>query len=473
MQHLGDAPGEALELGGKLFNLERARPEYIFLFFAVLAGLTLLVMVTPFAGGNERMNYQRAVLIADGHVQIAPAAMPGGIQQMLELTDKLLPEGTEAPYRFTPEQGAQLRSIRLERERPAIVPPNAIAVLHPIAYLPQVPVMAAGMRLDLSPLTLFWLGRVAGLAVGVVLTFWAIRIAPRNRYLLAAVALMPQMLFSRTTLDADQLTNGVAFLFLSLLMRELVEEGPMRARRLVALAATAFVFAQAKSAYLLLPLLALAIPAERFASRRHRVFAMALIMLPGLIGSVAWMLTLRNGYFAHAAYQTWSGVVVPDRQVQAVLSSPLGYVEVLLRTVFTTAFIPKAIFDFLGAFGPPVSVPLWFDLAIINLFVALLVAEPQIAGGPLDRLPVRLAAGGLSLVSVVIILTLLYVQWTRVGAPLIDGFNGRYLYPLAPLAVLMVRGKGEPLFRFSAAHWLCVAGVLSLGATLWVTAQTY
>lgn len=460
-------------MGGELFKLERARPEYIFLFFAMLAGLALLVMITPFAGGNERMNYQRAVLIAGGHVQIAPAALPGGIQQILELTDKLLPEGTATRFRFTPEQDQQLRSIRLERDRPAVVPPNAIAVLHPVAYLPQVPAMAAGMQLDLSPLQLFWLGRAAGLAVGIMLTFWAIRVAPRNRYLLAAVALMPQMLFSRTTLDADQLTNGLAFLFLALLMREIVEEGRIPARRIAALAITAFLFAQAKSAYLLLPLLALAIPAERFESARQRTGAMVLIMLPGLIGSLAWMLILRHGYFAEAAYQTWSGIVVPDRQVQAVLSSPLDYVAVLLRTVFTTAFIPKAIFDFLGAFGPPVSVPLWFDLAIINLFVALLVAEPQVAGGKLDRAPLRLAAAGLSLVSVVIILTLLYVQWTRVGAPVIDGFNGRYLYPLAPLAVLMARGRGEPLLRLSAAHWLCVAGVLSVGATLWTTAQTY
>lgn len=460
-------------MGGELFKLERARPEYIFLFFAVLAGLALLVMITPFAGGNERMNYQRAVLIAGGHVQIAPAPMPGGIQQILELTDKLLPEGTATRFRFTPAQNQQLRSIRLERDRPAVVPPNAIAVLHPVAYLPQVPAMAAGMQLDLSPLQLFWVGRAAGLAVGIMLTFWAIRVAPRNRYLLAAVALMPQMLFSRTTLDADQLTNGLAFLFLALLMREIVEEGRIPARRIAALAITAFLFAQAKSAYLLLPLLALAIPPERFESARQRTGAMVLIMLPGLIGSLAWMLILRHGYFAEAAYQTWSGIVVPDRQVQAVLSSPLDYVAVLLRTVFTTAFIPKVIFDFLGAFGPPVSVPLWFDLAIINLFVALLVAEPQVAGGKLDRAPLRLAAAGLSLVSVVIILTLLYVQWTRVGAPVIDGFNGRYLYPLAPLAVLMVRGRGAPLFRLSAAHWLCVAGVLSVGATLWTTAQTY
>jgi len=459
--------------GGELGKFERARPEYIFLFFAVLGGLALLAMITPFAGGNERMNYQRAVLLAGGHVQVAPAAMPGGIEQILEFTGKLFPEGPASRFRLTPEQDRQLRSIPLQRDRPALVPPNAIAVLHPVAYLPQAPVMAAGMQLDLSPLQLFWLGRAAGLVAGILLTFWAIRVAPRNGYLLAALALMPHVLFSRTTLDADQLTNGVAFLLFALLLREIAEAGPIATRRVAVLALAAFVFAQAKSAYLLLPLLALFIPSERFESPRRRALVLSLILLPGLVGSLAWMLILRHGFFAHAAYETWSGIVVPDRQVQAVLGSPLGYLEVLFRTVFTTAFVPKAIFEFLGVFGPPVSVPLWFDLAIINLFIALLVSERQTIKGPLDRAGLRMAAAVLSVASVVVILTLLYVQWTRLGAPVIDGFNGRYLYPLAALAILLVRGRGEPVLRLSAPHWLSIVGALSVGTTLWVTAQTY
>ena len=91
----------------------------------------------------------------------------------------------------------------------------------------------------------------------------------------------------------------------------------------------------------------------------------------------------------------------------------------------------------------------------------------------MDRAPLRLAVGVLALVSVVIILTLLYVQWTRVGGPVIDGWNGRYVYPLAPLAVLLTRGRNEQLFRLAPVHWLALVGTLSVGFTLWTTMQIY
>jgi uncharacterized membrane protein len=314
---------------------------------------------------------------------------------------------------------------------------------------------------------------VTGLLAGLLLTAWAIRIAPRNRFLLAGLALLPPILFSRSTLDADQLTNGLAFVFAALLMREVAERGPLAWGRVAVLALVAFLFAQAKSAYLLLPLLALFIPAERFRSGGQRWAVVALLLLPGLAGSLWWMLALRTGYFAGISYETWSGLVVPDRQVAAVLAAPLGYAGVLLRTVFTTPIVPRTLVEFVGAFGPPVYLPLWFDAAAAGLLVILLLAERRADGGPLDRAPLRLAAAALALVSVTIILTLLYVQWTRLGGPVIDGWNGRYLYPLAPLAALLARGRGEVLLRLQPAHWLMMLGTLSAGATIWKCVQIY
>ena len=156
--------------GGEVLKSAWARPEIIFLFFGLLGGLALLLTITPFAGGNERMNYQRAVLLAGGHVQVAPATMPGGIRRILDVTGGLLYEGRKPPYHLSEGEAERLRSIPLDPERPTVVQPNPIAVLHPVAYLPQVMAMGAGLALGLSPLKLFWFGRVAGLVAGLLLT---------------------------------------------------------------------------------------------------------------------------------------------------------------------------------------------------------------------------------------------------------------------------------------------------------------
>jgi len=440
-------------------------PEWLFLFFASIAGLALIALIPPVAGGNEQMNFQRAASIAAGRMSIGPTLLPGGIARTLSITDRRFPEGVVAPYGYSRSDFDELAVLQLDKAHPAVIQPNAIAVLHPISYLPQVPVISLGMALGLPPLVIFYLGRLIGLAAGVVLTFYAIRLMPVHKHLLAAIALLPPMIFSRSTLDADQFNNGLAFLLLALIVREILAEGPLRRRTFLSLSLAAFVLAQAKTAYLLLPMLVIAIPAKRL--QWPRLAAWAIVVLPGIVASIAWILLLRSTFSA-AAYRTWSGVVIPEQQLQLVLADPLHFGTVILRTVFTTPFIPAALLDFLGRFGPPVALPLPFFPVL-----ALMLAGVTMCEGPQPYIPtaVKILALLIAFATIAIILTLLYMQWTRVGAPTVDGFAGRYLYPLVPLILLALpSGKipgGKP------GYVVALLAIVSALGTVHTTWQTY
>lgn len=382
-------------------------------------------------------------------------------------------EGSKPPLHYSRAQFDEVAALKLRPDEPRTIPPNPIAVLNPVSYLPQVPVIALGMALGLPPLALFYLGRLAGLIAGVALTFFAIRIMPVHKHGLAAVALLPPILFSRSTLDADQLTNGLAFLFVAMTVRAIASAGRLRGRTVGALAAAAFLLAQAKSAYLLLPLQSVAIPPRRFGSNKARAIACAIICIPGIVASVAWMLLLRGGYFAGISYRTWSGVVRPDAQVQLVLAHPIAYVGVLAHTLFATAFIPDAIVGFLGVFGPPVTLPMAAIVAIAFLLVATVIADARVTEPVLRTAGTRLLALAIAVATLGIVLTLLYVQWTRFGAPVVDGFNGRYFYPLAPLLLLLVAPIGRPVFGLPPRLLLALLALVSAAATVWMTWATY
>jgi uncharacterized membrane protein len=308
---------------------------------------------------------------------------------------------------------------------------------------------------------------------GIALTFFAIRIIPVYKHSLAGVALLPPMLFSRSTLDADQLTNGLAFLVLALTIRAIATRESLRPRTTGALSLGAFLLAQAKSAYLLLPLQALAIPATRFGSRRAKAIACSIICLPGIAASAVWMLLLKRGYFAEIKYRTWSGIVEPDAQVERVLSDPLAYAGTLLETVFGTAFAPNAVVHFLGVFGPPVMLPVLIIVTLGFLLIATVMTDERASEPQLRSPAVRLLAAGISAATLVLILTLLYVQWTHLGSPVVHGFSGRYLYPLVPLFLLLAPFVGRPLFGVRADFWLLALALLSAAATLWLTWATY
>ena len=449
-------------------------PEGLFALLAVIGGLVLIALIPPMGGGNERYNFHRAASVASGNLMVGPAVLPGGIPEFVETSRKTFREGMNPPYSYSRADFEEVASIPLQADEPRILQSDPIAVLHPISYLPQVPAIAVGQVLSLSPLVLFYLGRFAGLLAGVALAFYAIRMIPIHKHSLAAIALLPPVLFTRSTLDADQFTVGLALLFLALVIREIAARGRMTGRMLSVLAIGAFILAQAKSAYLLLPLLSLAIPVSRFSSMRAKVLACAIICLPGILASAVWMITLKLTYFDNIAqYRTWSGVVRPGEQMQFILSQPIDYARVVLTTVFSTPFIPKTVLEFLGTFGPAVSLPLLFYPIAGVLIAGVIYSEVRLPEGALTNWRTRAFATGIAAATILIILTLLYLQWTQYREPRIDGFQGRYLYPVIPLFLLALPTAGRPFLALAAPYWLLTLGLFSIAATWWQTWTTY
>ena len=461
------------EVGAKTSARWRS-PEWIFAFFALIGGIVLIGLIPPVGGGNERYNFHRAASAASGHLMVGPALLPGGISEFLEVSREKFREGRSPPYSYSRADFDKMAAIPLQADEPRILHPNPIAVLHPVSYLPQSAAIALGQSVGLSPLVLFYSGRFAGLLAGIALTFLAVRTIPIHKHALAAVALLPPILFTRSTLDADQFTVGLAFLFLALMIREIAAGGRIGTRALAGLAIGAFILAQCKSAYFLLPLLSLAIPASRFGSMPAKLLGCALICVPGILASAAWMIALKLNYFDNIAqYSTWSGVVRPGDQLQFILSGPLNYLRIVLTTLFATPLIPKVMLEFLGVFGPPVRLPLPFYPIAGVLLAGVVYSDRPIAEAALTRWRTRTFALAIAAATIFIILTLLYLQWNQYRGPLIEGFQGRYLYPLIPLFLLAIPAAGKPFFGIPARAWLLAIGLLSVGATWWKTWTTY
>jgi uncharacterized membrane protein len=440
-------------------------PASLFVLLATIGGLILVVLIPPLGGSNETFNFQRAFSVASGDVLIKTYYVPRGVAEIIDTARVNIPFGVHPPYSYTREEFQALADIPLDAQNPVEMEPNGIAVLHPLSYLPQVPVLFLGETFGLRPIVLFYLARFAGLLAGIALTYFAIKAIPIHKHALAAIALLPIVVYSRSQLDADQFTNGLAFLFLAWVMREIVAGGPITRRALAGLIVTGFILAQCKSAYLLLPLYALAIPAERFRSTGHKWAWSALIAAPGLVASFAWMLSLKHGYFAGIHYKTWSGSVYPDGQMDFILSDPLGYAAVVWRTLFTTPFLPVTAFELIGISAP------WliFPSAIFSVFfvgiAAVFICEPVPARGRLQSSSTRSIATLLFLSSAGIILTLLYLQWTRLGGPVIEGFQGRYLIPTLPLLLLLLPSGGRTSLGLSTRGWVILVGTASIVST--------
>jgi uncharacterized membrane protein len=449
-----------------------ATPERLFLFFGTTGGAALFFLIPPLFGGNETFQFQRVASIAAFHLAIEPAKVPSGIVRLIEVATAQFPKEKQLHFHYSFAQFDELASIPLGAETPTTLEPNAISVHNPVSYIPQVAAYWFGEALGLTPLSLFYLARFSGLVAGIGLTFFAIRRMPVHQYGLCALALLPTIVFFRSALDADQVTTGLCFLFVANILTAAMKSQRIRGSTVLFLATLGLLTALCKSAYFVLLLLAFAVPVDRYGSRSRWLVSTLVIMIPGLLGNVAWTLWVKQTFFAGIQYHTWGGDVRPDEQLAMILAEPTSYVSVLARTIFLSPLLPTALIGILAIFGPPVFVPPPVYTLLVLTFGAALVAEGLGRQAAAIAL-LRSLAAGIFFCGFGLILFLLYIQWTGVGAPIIQGFYGRYLFPLLPPLLLLLPARQIVVFNIQARTWVIFLATVSIASTLGLTWMTY
>lgn len=405
---------------------------------ALGAGLFFLVLTPPFGSGDETAHFERSFEIATG-AALGAEGLPSGMQALIDDAFGQVKSG-DAVKRADFERWA---ATPLDRERivPYPEPLRAVLRLHsPLCYAHLAPVTAAGLALKRPPLVTFYLGRLAALFAGVFLVRAAIGVAPETfRAPLAFLGLLPTTLVYFSALNIESLLIGLGFLFFALVARHAAEPDKQISGRAIALlAATGFLLGQFKSGYLLAPAIALVIPASAFGSRARWIGAMALIILPGAIASLAWAMVVKTAMLEGAVYSTFDGNrVSPGEQLAAVIADPAGYAGVVARTLFASDAPGATLKMFFGVGGwtnIPLAPPLYAMLIMAFLLVLL---SGEKAPAAMRSLAGRSILGGVFLATALAILTLVYFQWNGVGAATIEGFQGRYLIAVAPMLLAL------------------------------------
>ena len=407
------------------------RIENLYALIALAFGAALIVVTPPFGAGDEPAHLERAYEIATWRLAGAEG-VPEGMATLKARAFSKVVDGAA----FSADDIAALGEIDLDAD--AITPyPNPfgriVRVASPVAHVVLAPVMRVGLWLDLPPLVIFYMMRVASLLIGVVLIRQAIAIAPFQKHLMAFCALLPTAMSFNAAVSLESLTMGLAFLFFALVARHCAAREPIKTQDVALLAAIAFVFMQIKAAYFLVPMIALFIPAARFASGAAKLRAVAAIFLPAFLGAAAWSAFAKAHILGDLAYSTEGGDrVQPGEQMAHILSDPLGFLAIAWETMIPGGVLAVSWMGMIGLMG-------WTNILLNPLVYPALIAAMAILW--LGEKPVSPLAGPMALCAQVTIaaasvgatLTLLYMQWTGVGAERIAGFQGRYLYPVLPL----------------------------------------
>jgi uncharacterized membrane protein len=441
------------------------RPARVFPWLAGPAGLLFLWLTPPLQAPDEIRHLIRASAIARGQLlaevrpgEFAAVEIPRDLVALeLRLDAKRLyrrPERKPDRAALARETG---RSVD-ESDRIRVAVPSLYS---PLPYLPQAAAMAALRPFGASAPAHVWAGRLANLALYVVLATLALRWLPAHRWTLLLIAATPIAVFEAAALGADASTNGLAFAFTAFALRAAQPgRGRLAGGELAGLAALAALLSLAKPGYAPLAGLALLIPRERFASPRARAAAVAGVLAAGVLPTALWLALLQG-----LPLRPLTRNADTAEQLAHVLAHPVDVLGVLARTLVSrsAAYLRTGVSD-LG------HLDVRFPTAAWAVYPLVLAAVAVFDGGRAS--PVR-GWGRALLVAIAALawsatVLLAYIGWNPVGADVIRYVQGRYFLPFIALPYLALqRATGDGLPAAGARAALAFAALeLALGVAL-------
>lgn len=395
---------------------------------AISLALAFSFATGPFRAPDEPHHFFRAYEISEGRFI---AARPGGgflgdwLPRSLDKTARVLGGYPGVPPIRT-ERAAMAKAwkIKLKSSRTFIPFPGA-ALHSPLVYAPAALGIALGKVWHARPLLLFYLARccnaiVAGGLIGLTLG----RVWRRAPYLVT-IALFPMCLFQVGTLTSDALTFGISFFWFSEVFRARGEpiSNPPRVRWVLIAAA----LSQLRFPYPLLGLLVFAIPfASIGPTRATRLRFLSIFFAALVLPCLLWISVVQGLRVPLRPFVE----VDPTAQLHFVVSHPLHFFLLIGSSLreFGYEFWRQTI----GVFGwLNLPAPTWI---LVGVTLSLVVTVCSSDSRQLHlTTTLRLVFLGLAAAGFILTAVVVYLAWNRVGAPRIEGWQGRYAIPFLPL----------------------------------------
>ena len=238
-----------------------------------------------------------------------------------------------------------------------------------------------------------------------------------------------------TSLAPDALTIGLSIFLVSFVAYLAYGKKKNRITKseLTILYSLAFIIGLCKIVYAPLVLLYFLIPASKFGSKKAKVIHATIIGVIFLILNISWLL------ISASLIIEFQPGVNSGAQVAHILANPLHYLSVGLSTIelYGINWLYGVLGITLGAFNF-ILPNFYFVSTLVFVSVLLLQKHERIVQiKPLARTLFCVIFFSIF----ILICTSVYLQWTAVGANIIEGVQGRYFIPILALLPFMLNRK--------------------------------
>lgn len=393
-----------------------------FLGIALIFGLGNIYLTPPFQAPDENNHFHRTAHIASGHLMGETlegnrlgAYLPSSYSNFSRYYNHIRKEGDgkfNQPY----------QPISDNINERIFVDFANVGYFSPTVYLPQ----AMGMLI--VPDDVFkklYIGRIAGFLFWLLVVFYAIRLIPEKKLLIAFIALLPASISINSALSGDLVTNSLSLLWLALMLKYWNTNKQIRWWPLLILS---LVISINKLVYLPMVFLVYWLPLSRNVRWG--------IIISNIVLVLAWASYAKGLFISYDDYdivmrdsQQLNPGVDPMAQLGEVLGHPFSFVKTFIVSYLDSAMATWA--HYIGKFGwdknyiPTVGIG---ALSLVLIGLSTLKKENDIDLNRSFRGPFLFVAT----LMIVLFSLVMYMQWSPVGNPVILNLSGRYFIPIVP-----------------------------------------
>ncbi|MEA4888135.1 MAG: DUF2142 domain-containing protein [Clostridiaceae bacterium] len=416
--------------------------ELTFIKLALIFGILFVFLTPPMQSPDEDSHYRKSVSIAFGYLLpqgttgSATMKIPKAALDFASAYNGLI-GNMDQKYTFS----QMVFSNWLPADWSQVVDvPYSTAESCFILHLPQAAGMVIGRLLSFvlgknsfTPITAMYMGRLGNLLFYIFLITLAIKLSPVYKRLIFAAGLLPTMLFLASTESYDVFAYGGVTLLIAYILNLWHNKkiANISYKEHLILAFIALLIVLGKFVYIPAILLALFIPSSKYRSLKNKILCN--VLTGGVILALYLLFKTVNGIYLNAAA---GGASQSSQQVAFILANPFQFIWIVLRTIKNMAFLYlKNGLATLGAIDTNFPSIIVIFVIFYLLFMILADGLHSVNNG----IGYRLAILAMTLGIVGLIEAALYVSWTSlpqyggVGAPIVDGVQGRYFLPLIPI----------------------------------------
>lgn len=415
-------------LGIIFINKKVKKIENVYLILAIFVYTLFLTLMPTFTNHDELYHWYRAYEVSEAELvsgindNKALSSFPTGV---LEIKNTgFLCESYTSVF--------DSLNIKLNKENKILADMSTVAVYSPIQYLPQaLGIKCAEVFTDRVAI-IAYAGRFFNMIFAIIMIYFSIKIIPFAKQMIMVLAFIPSSIEAFTSLSPDCITISSVILFISYVLRLIFDNNikNIKLKDYIILLILSISISLCKIVYIPIVFLLLMLLFKKGFRNKKVVISIVSIVIIACAFNLLW-LKIASRYLA--LYRNGDSSV----QVSYILKNPISYIQTFLYTLQTCGN-----FYFVSTFGREIgwaTIVKLYDIIPYGFFMLMLFIS--ICDGKIkEKLSYKeiLFFIIISAVVILLIFTSLFVQWTPIGATIIDGVQGRYFLPILILIFMCI-----------------------------------